>query len=60
MADIEAAEKDKMRQKCEKIVAHGINCFVNRQVWGSFTYCRAALGAANSCLLLHTARLARL
>lgn len=32
MADIEAAEKDKMREKCEKIVGHGINCFVNRQV----------------------------
>lgn len=32
MADIEAAEKEKMREKCEKIVAHGINCFVNRQV----------------------------
>lgn len=32
VADIEAAEKEKMREKCEKIVAHGINCFVNRQV----------------------------
>lgn len=32
VADIEAAEKEKMKEKCEKIVGHGINCFVNRQV----------------------------
>jgi hypothetical protein len=32
VADIEAAEKDKMKQKCEAIVAHGINIFVNRQL----------------------------
>ena len=32
VADIEAAEKDKMREKCDKIMAHGINCFVNRQL----------------------------
>ena len=35
VADIEAAEKDKMREKCDKIIAHGINCFVNRQVGSS-------------------------
>ena len=32
VADIEAAERGKMREKCEKIVAHGINCFINRQL----------------------------
>lgn len=32
VAEIEAAEKGKMREKCEKILAHGINCFVNRQL----------------------------
>ena len=32
VADIEAAEKEKMREKCEKIVGHGISCFVNRQL----------------------------
>lgn len=32
VAAIEEAEKNKMRAKCEKIVAHGINCFVNRQL----------------------------
>ena len=32
VAEIEAAEKDKMRAKVAKIVGHGINCFINRQV----------------------------
>eukprot|EP00877_Chromochloris_zofingiensis_P008033 jgi/Chrzof1/3483/Cz12g27040.t1 len=32
VADIEAAEKDKMKEKCEKIIGHGINCFINRQL----------------------------
>lgn len=32
VADIEAAEKMKMKSKVEKILAHGINCFVNRQL----------------------------
>jgi hypothetical protein len=36
VADIEAAEKDKMRAKCEKIIGHGINCFVNRQLIYNF------------------------
>jgi len=29
---IEEAEKQKMLQKCEKIVKHGVNCFINRQL----------------------------
>eukprot|EP00126_Sphaerothecum_destruens_P012888 Sdes_comp22055_c0_seq1m20585 len=32
IAEIEQAEKDKMKLKVEKIVKHGINCFVNRQL----------------------------
>eukprot|EP00897_Mesotaenium_endlicherianum_P008137 jgi/Mesen1/7351/ME000377S06565 len=32
VADIEAAEKTKMKKKVEKIIAHGVNCFVNRQL----------------------------
>jgi T-complex protein 1 subunit beta len=32
VAAIEEAEKAKMKAKCEKIAAFGINCFVNRQL----------------------------
>merc|ERR1711998_576130 len=32
VADIETAEKDKMIAKCKKIVDHGINVFINRQL----------------------------
>ncbi|EPS43328.1 hypothetical protein H072_2683 [Dactylellina haptotyla CBS 200.50] len=32
LAELERAEKEKMKQKVEKIKAHGINCFVNRQL----------------------------
>ncbi|OAL65066.1 T-complex protein 1 [Trichophyton rubrum] len=32
LADLEKAEKEKMRAKVERIKAHGINCFVNRQL----------------------------
>lgn len=32
VAEIEAAEKDKMKAKVDRIVGHGINCFVNRQL----------------------------
>lgn len=36
VADIELAEKDKMREKCQKIIEHGINCFINRQLIYNF------------------------
>lgn len=36
VSEIEEAEKDKMRAKCEKIVGHGINCFINRQLIYNF------------------------
>uniref|UniRef100_A0A060T278 CCT-beta n=1 Tax=Blastobotrys adeninivorans TaxID=409370 RepID=A0A060T278_BLAAD len=32
LAELERAEKDKMKAKVEKIKSHGINCFVNRQL----------------------------
>lgn len=32
LAELEKAEKEKMKAKVEKIKAHGINCFVNRQL----------------------------
>ena len=32
VAEIEDAEKLKMRNKCEKIIAHGCNVFINRQL----------------------------
>lgn len=32
VAELEEVEKEKMRQKCQKIADHGINCFINRQL----------------------------
>jgi T-complex protein 1 subunit beta len=32
LAELERAERNKMKEKVEKIKAHGINCFVNRQL----------------------------
>merc|ERR1719506_1736329 len=32
VAEIEAAEKNKMLEKCDRILAHGCNVFVNRQL----------------------------
>ncbi|KAH8551718.1 T-complex protein 1 subunit beta [Umbelopsis sp. PMI_123] len=32
LAELERAEREKMKDKVEKIKAHGINCFVNRQL----------------------------
>jgi len=36
VAELEAAERQKMRSKVEKIVAHGVNAFVNRQLIYNF------------------------
>ena len=36
MADIEKAEKEKMRAKVENIIRQGLNCFVNRQLIYNF------------------------
>uniref|UniRef100_A0A665TLJ9 T-complex protein 1 subunit beta n=1 Tax=Echeneis naucrates TaxID=173247 RepID=A0A665TLJ9_ECHNA len=32
VADIELAEKEKMKEKVDRILKHGINCFINRQL----------------------------
>lgn len=32
VAAIEKAERERMLAKCEKILGHGINCFINRQL----------------------------
>lgn len=36
VAEIEGAEKEKMKEKVQKIIGHGINCFVNRQLIYNF------------------------
>ena len=36
VADIEKAEKEKMRTKVENIISQGLNCFVNRQLIYNF------------------------
>jgi T-complex protein 1 subunit beta len=36
VAEIEEAERDKMRQKCKRIIDHGVNVFVNRQLIYNF------------------------
>lgn len=36
VAEIETAEKEKMRKKVQRIIGHGINCFVNRQLIYNF------------------------
>jgi T-complex protein 1 subunit beta len=37
VAEIEEAERQKMRSKCEKITGHGVNCFINRQLIYNFS-----------------------
>ena len=37
VAEIEEAERDKMRTKVGKICGHGINCFINRQLIYNFS-----------------------
>ncbi|TQS38917.1 hypothetical protein Golomagni_00569 [Golovinomyces magnicellulatus] len=32
LAELEKAEKEKMKSKVDKIKAHGVNCFINRQL----------------------------
>jgi len=37
VAEIEEAERDKMRSKVQKIIDHGVNCFINRQLIYNFS-----------------------
>jgi len=32
LAEVEASEKEKMKNKCMKIINHNVNCFINRQL----------------------------
>ena len=32
VGEVEQAEKARMREKCQKIIDHGITCFINRQL----------------------------
>lgn len=32
LAEVEASEKQKMKDKCMKIINHGVHCFINRQL----------------------------
>ncbi len=46
LAVLERAEKEKMREKVEKIKKHGINCFVNRQLiynWPEHLFAEAGI-----------------
>merc|ERR1719197_2296445 len=36
VSEIEEAERDKMRNKCQKIIDHGVNVFINRQLIYNF------------------------
>jgi T-complex protein 1 subunit beta len=36
VAEIEEAEREKMRTKCKRIIDHGVNVFVNRQLIYNF------------------------
>mmetsp|Transcript_26306 Transcript_26306/g.81924 ORF Transcript_26306/g.81924 Transcript_26306/m.81924 type:complete len:486 (-) Transcript_26306:127-1584(-) len=51
VAEIEEAERDKMREKCRKIIDHGINCFVNRQL--IYNLPESILGAAGVMTIEH-------
>lgn len=55
VAEIEEAEKDKMRKKCKKIIDHGVNVFVNRQLIYNFPeQARAETARARAMLSRHT------
>lgn len=56
VADIEAAEKDKMKHKVEKILQHGVagkpvNCFINRQL--IYNYPETLFAAAGVMAIEH-------
>jgi len=51
VAEIEEAEKDKMRTKVNKIISHGINCFINRQLIYNFS--EEIFASAGVCAIEH-------
>ncbi|KAM7116057.1 LOW QUALITY PROTEIN: T-complex protein 1 subunit beta-like [Molossus nigricans] len=51
VAEIEHAEKEKMKEKFERILKHGINCFINRQL--IYNYPEQLFGAAGVMAIEH-------
>lgn len=51
LAELERAEREKMKAKIEKIKAHGINCFVNRQL--IYNYPEQLLGESDIMSIEH-------
>jgi len=51
LAEIERAEREKMKAKVERIKAHGINCFVNRQL--IYNYPESLLTSAGILCIEH-------
>ncbi|MGH0151103.1 UNVERIFIED_CONTAM: hypothetical protein FKN15_057867 [Acipenser sinensis] len=51
IAEIEQAEKEKMKEKVERILKHGINCFINRQL--IYNYPEQLFGAAGVMAIEH-------
>jgi len=51
VAEIEAAEKKKMADKCKKIIDHGITCFINRQL--IYNYPESIFTDAGICSIEH-------
>ncbi|KAH0501947.1 T-complex protein 1 subunit beta [Microtus ochrogaster] len=51
VAEIEHAEKEKMKEKVERILKHGINCFINRQL--IYNYPEHLFGAAGVMAIEH-------
>lgn len=44
VAEIEMAEKEKMKEKVDRILKHGINCFINRC---THTYSQPSVGTVS-------------
>uniref|UniRef100_A0A4W3JVU1 CCT-beta n=1 Tax=Callorhinchus milii TaxID=7868 RepID=A0A4W3JVU1_CALMI len=51
VVEIELAEKEKMKEKVERILKHGINCFINRQL--IYNYPEQLFGAAGVMAIEH-------
>ncbi|XP_051886065.1 T-complex protein 1 subunit beta [Pristis pectinata] len=51
VAEVELAEKEKMKEKVDQILKHGINCFINRQL--IYNYPEQLFGAAGVMAIEH-------
>ncbi|XP_055506699.1 T-complex protein 1 subunit beta [Leucoraja erinacea] len=51
VAEVEQAEKEKMKEKVDQILKHGINCFINRQL--IYNYPEQLFGAAGVMAIEH-------